>query len=258
MLNLKSNLRFVAAAAVMAVAQWTQAQEQPADSLPAPKPFARDIEMVRFVPKGQWITGVSVGYSQSSQNNYQFLILEGLNADTYSFKLSPLLMYAFADNLSAGGRFAYQRTRTRLDNASIVLDSSTSYDVEHLYMISHSYYGTAVFRNYLSLGRTTRFGMFNEVQLGVGGGQSKVESGTGLDFTGTYERSVSLDIGVAPGMLMFLNNYTAIECNVGVLGFNYNNVRSVTDRIHIANRTTKSANFRVNLFSIMFGCIFYI
>lgn len=220
--------------------------------------FSRDIKQVSFVPKGQWITGVSVSYSQSSQDNYQFLVIENLNGDTYTFKVSPMVMYAFRDNLAAGGRFAYSRQRTKLDNATVKLDSETTYDVDHLYSISHNYYGTGCFRNYLSLGDNTRFGLFNEVQLQIGGGQSKLENGTGVDFTGTFEKSFSLDVGLAPGLIMFLNNYSAIEVNVGVLGFSYNHTHSVTDRIYVADRNSKSANFRVNLFSITFGCTFYI
>lgn len=234
--------------ALFAPCQYTVAQEQ----------FKRDIESTSFVPKGQWITGISVSYSQSSQDNYQFLVFENLNGDTYSFKVSPMVMYAFQDNLAAGGRFAYSRTRTKLDAASVVLGSETSYDVDHLYSISHNYYGTACFRNYLSLGRSTRFGLFNEVQLQLGGGQSKIEKGSGIDFTGTFEKNFSLDVGLAPGLVMFLNNYSAIEVNVGVLGFSYNHTRSVTDQIYVANRHYKTANFRVNLFSITFGCTFYI
>lgn len=220
--------------------------------------FKRDVETTSFVPKGQWICGVSVNYSQSSQDNYQFLVVENLNGDTYSFKVSPMVMYAFKDNLAAGLRVAYSRQRTRLDEASIVLDSETSYDVDHLYSISHNYYATACFRNYLSFGNNTRFGLFNEVQLQLGGGRSILENGTGLDFTGTFEKSTSIDVGLAPGLVMFLNNYSAIEVNVGVLGFSYNHTRSVTDQIYIANRSMKQANFKINLFSITFGCTFYI
>jgi hypothetical protein len=83
-------------------------------------------------------------------------------------------------------------------------------------------------------------------------------NGTGEDLTGTYERTFSLNVGLAPGMCVFLNNYSAIEVNVGVLGFNYSHTRSVTDQVQIANRTSKSANFKVNLFSISFGVAFYI
>ena len=220
--------------------------------------FKRELEQVSFVPKGEWMAGVSVSYSQSDQSNYQFLIVENLNGDTYSFKVSPTLMYCFKDNLTAGGRFSYTRQRTRLSSADIVLGSDVEYDIDNLYSISHNYFGTAVFRTYLSLGRSTRFGLFNEVQLQIGGGQSKLVSGTGNSLTGTYERNFQCNVGLAPGLSVFLSNYSALEVNVGVLGFNYNHTHSITDQIYVANRQTRQANFKVNLFSITFGVMFYI
>lgn len=220
--------------------------------------FHRQVDQVCFVPKGAWVGGVSVGYSQSDQKKYQFLVIENLNGDTYSFKLSPTVMYCFKDNLTIGGRFSYNRQRTRLESADIVLGEGTSYGVDHLYSISHQYYGTVVFRNYLSLGRNTRFGLFNEVQMQIGGGQSKICTGVGNALTGTYERMVNVNVGLAPGLSVFLSNYSAIEVNVGVLGFGYNYTKSYTDQIYIAHRRTKSANFNVNLFSITFGVMFYI
>ena len=224
----------------------------------AQEAFKRNLEQVSFVPKGAWVAGVSVSYSQSDQDNYQFLIFEKINGDSYTFKVSPTVMFCFKDNLTAGGRFAYSRQRTRLNTADIVLDSETDYDMSNLYSISHSYLGTALFRNYISLGRSTRFGLFTEVQLQMGGGQSKLCNGAGNDLTGTYERNFQFNVGVAPGLSVFLNNYSAIEVNVGVLGFNYNHTRSVTDQIYIANRHTQQANFKINLFSITFGVMFYI
>ena len=230
---------------------------QPADAA-AQKEFSRDLKQITFVPKGQWITGVSVSYSQSDQNNYQFLIVENLSGDTYAFKVSPMLMFAFQDNLAAGGRFAYERQRTRLDNVSFVLDSETDYTVDNLYSISHNFSGTMAMRYYISLGTSTRFGLFNEVQLQLGGGESKLCSGTGVDFTGTFQRNFNLNVGLSPGMVAFLNNYSAIEVNVGVLGFNYMHTKATTDRIYVANMNTKSANFKINLFSITFGVVYYI
>ena len=224
----------------------------------AQEPFKRGLEQISFVPKGQWITGVSVNYSQSNQDNYQFLIVEGINGDTYSFKVSPMLMYCFKDNLAAGGKFSYTRSRTRLDSGSVILDSETTYDADHLYAITSNYYGTATFRNYISLGSSMRFGMFNEVQLELGGGQSKISNGTGDDFTGTFERNFSLNVGLTPGFVMFLSNYSAIEVNIGELGFGYTDTKSTTDRIYVAHRSTKHANFKINLFSVSFGVVFYL
>lgn len=222
------------------------------------EPFKRGLEQHPFIPKGQWITGVSVSYTQSNQDNYQFFIIENLNGDTYSFKVSPMLMYAFHDNMAAGGRFAYARSLTRLRNATVVIDNETTYDVNNLYRLSHTYYGMAAFRNYISLGNNKRFGLFNELQMQFGGGESKLLNGVNEDLTGTFERNYSIDIGLAPGMCMFLNNYSAIEVNVGVLGFSYNSTKAITDQIYVSHRHYKAANFKVNLFSITFGVVFYL
>ena len=227
-------------------------------SLFAQEKFSRDIETIPFVPKGQWIGGVSVSYSQSDQDNYQFLVIENLSGDTYTFKVSPMLMFAFKDNLAVGGRFAYSRSRTRLSSGDVVLDSETDYDIDDLHSITQSYSGTFAFRQYLSLGRNTRFGLFNEVQLQLGGGQSKICKGVDDEFTGTYSRNFDLHVGLAPGLIVFLNNYSALEVNVGVLGFNYRHSRQITDQIYYAKMRSSSANFRVNLFSITFGMAFYI
>ncbi len=244
-------VRFILASVVLAVGLL------PCEAL-AQEAFSRKIQQVTFVPKGAWIGGVSVSYSQSKEDNYQFLIFEGIDGDSYSFKVSPTVMFCFKDNMAAGGRFSYQRQRTCIDKGDLVLDSETSYNVDNLYSISHTYLGTAIFRNYLSLGRSTRFGLFYEIQAQAGGGQSKIINGSGQDITGTYERNIKLNVGVAPGLSVFLNNYSAIEVNVGVLGFNYNHTTSVTDQIYIANRHTSQANFKINLFSITFGVMFYI
>ena len=153
----------------------TRAQEQ----------FKRGLEQFSFIPRGQWITGVSVSFSQSSSDNYQFLVVEGLNSDSYTFKVSPMVMYCFKDNLAAGGRVAYKRTLMRVDKARFVLASDTDYNIDNLYSLSHSYSGMAAFRNYISFGNNKRFGMFNEVQLQIGGSQSKLCNGSGEDLTGT-------------------------------------------------------------------------
>ncbi len=220
--------------------------------------FEPDFESVDFVPKGQWITGVSVSYSQSDQKNYQFLILQGVNGDTYSFKIAPMLLYAFKNDMAAGGKFSYNRNLTKLESADIVLDPETSYNVDHLYRLAHSYSGMAVLRNYFSLGKSKRFGMFTEVQFELGGGQAKLMSGTGEDLTGNYERNFNIGVGVAPGLCVFLNNFSALEVNVGVLGFDYNYTRTLTDQIYEAHRKTSMANFKINLFSITFGVAFYL
>lgn len=222
-------------------------------------PFDRGMkEKTVFVPKGEWIAGVSVSYTAEKLDNYKFLIVEDLSGRGYTFKVSPMCMYAFAADLAAGGRFSYSRSLIKLDKASVKLASDMGYDLDHLYSLSHSYGGTLLFRNYIALGNSTRFGIFNEVQLQLSGGQSKLATGVGESLSGTYSRSFSCNIGVTPGLIMFLNNYSAIEVNIGVLGFNFTDRKMITDQIYMANLKRRSANFKINLFSITFGTVFYI
>lgn len=220
--------------------------------------FKREIESVDFIPKGQWIFGLSVSYTQSNQDKYQFLILEGITGNTYSFKISPMVMFTVAPDLALGGRFSYARSLTKVANADIILDAETDYTFDHLYRLSHNYYGAILMRNYFSIGRSKRFGFFNEVQLQMGGGQTKLTTGLGQDLTGTYERNFSLNVGLAPGLCVFLSNYSALEVNVGLLGFNYTDTKAIKDQIYVSHRNSKSANFRINLFSITFGVSFYL
>lgn len=220
--------------------------------------FKRDIKSTVFVPKGQWVTGLSFNYSQSTQNDYQFLIVEDLSGDTYSFKITPMVCYIFKDDMGVGGKFGYSRNLTKLESANVVFDSETNFNMNNLYSLSHNYYGMAIFRNYFSLGSSKRFGFFNEMQLQIGGGQSKLMQGKGTEIVGAYESNFSVDVGLAPGMIMFLNNYTALEVNIGVLGFSYTKTKQLNNQIYESNRDSKSANFRINLFSVAFGVAFYL
>ena len=224
----------------------------------AQEEFEHEIESTVFVPKGQWVGGISVSYSQSTQNNYQFFVLEHLKGDTYSFRVSPMACYIFKDDMGAGARFAYTRSLTKLESADIVLDSETEVNMENLYRLSHNYYVTGIFRNYLSLSSSKRFGFFNELQLQLGGGQSKLMQGKGSALSGNYERNFNLDVGIAPGLVIFLNNYSAVEVQVGVLGFSMTDTKTITDQVYVARRKSMAANFYINLFSINFGVAFYL
>ena len=115
-----------------------------------------------------------------------------------------------------------------------------------------------VLRNYISIGDNMRFGLFNETQLVVGGSQSKLASGTGESLSGTYETGFTLGLNIAPGITAFLNDFIAVEVNVGILGVQYNSSHQITDQIYEGNTHTTSASFQINLFSLGLGLAFYI
>lgn len=220
--------------------------------------FKRNIEFKTFVPKGQWIVGSSLSYSEHNEKNYQFLIVEGLNSDGYRFNVSPMFSYAFKDNMTVGARILYGRSLFKLDDVSVVIDDQTNLDLSGLYELQHSYSGLATLRNYISLGNSKRFALFNETRLGFGGSRAKILNRSTGKNTGTYKTSTDISFGIAPGIVAFVNNIMAVEVNIGVLGLEFNRVKQIHDQVETSERTSSFANFKINLFSIEMGIAFYL
>lgn len=211
-----------------------------------------------FVPKGQWIVGTSVSYSEHTEENYQFLVIDKFNSDGYTFKVSPLLVYGIKNNLALGGRFSYGRTLTRFDNVGFSLDDDLTIDLNDTYELTHSYSVMGIMRNYINLGSSKRFALYAETQLRFGGSQSKLVTKEGNEQTGTYSTSTDLGIGVSPGIVAFINNYTAVEVSVGVLGVDFSKTHQKRDQIYTGERSSSKANFHINIFSIGLGVAFYL
>lgn len=224
----------------------------------AQEDFRRGIERETFIPKGQWIGGLSVNFSHSDMDSYQFLVLEGLDGDTHSFKVQPTLLYAIKDDLAIGGKISYKRNRSRIDEAELVLGNDSNYDNENLYSISQGVTAMAVMRNYINLGHQKRFGLYTEEQLEFGYTESKISNGSGTDFTGNFARTYEVGVAIAPGILMFLNNYSALEFNIGLISFGYSYTKQITDQVIVAHIHSKTANLQLNIFSISFGVAFYL
>ena len=93
-----------------------------------------------FVPKGQWVFGGTASYSTHTNKSYQFLIIEGIDSKGYTFKISPMIAYAFRNNMALGGRFIYSRTLLKLDKAAINFgdaDSNVSLNAQDYYALQH-------------------------------------------------------------------------------------------------------------------------
>ncbi len=72
----------------------------------------------QFVPRGQWIFGASASYSTHTNKDYTFLVIEDINSDGYTFKVTPLIAYAIRDNMAIGVKFIYSRSLLRIDSGT--------------------------------------------------------------------------------------------------------------------------------------------
>lgn len=221
--------------------------------------YDRGIELKTFIPKGQWMVGTTFSYSEHVDDNFEFLsVLKDIKSDGYTFKVTPLVSYFIRDNISIGGRFAYSRSYTDLGNLSLELGDDLSFDVEDYKATSNTYTAAIFMRTYLNLGDSKRFGLFNEARVAYGYSESNSHSGTGVDISGMYQLKHNLNIGIAPGITCFINDFAAVEASISVAGLNFNWYDQTKDQVYKGKRTASSANFKINLLSIDLGIVFYL
>ena len=107
-----------------------------------------------FVPQGQWVAGINASFSTHSNNDYTFVVIEGINSEGHTLKVAPILAYAFRNNMVIGARFTYSRTYLRIDSGSIQLgDDDTGVDlkVDSYYSLKHTYEAALIWRQYIPL-----------------------------------------------------------------------------------------------------------
>ena len=212
-----------------------------------------------FVPKGQWVFGGTASYSTHTNTGYQFLVVEGIDSKGYTFKISPMIAYAFHNNMALGGRFIYSRTLLKLDKASINFgdeDSNVNLNVQDYYALQHSYQVAAIWRQYIPLGRNKRFALFNEMSLAGGGTEARFANGSPVK--GTYQTGYTFSLGISPGIIAFATNNMAVEVNVGVMGITFEHTEQVHNQVSVGERNLSQMNFKVNIFSIGLGVAFYL
>ncbi len=220
------------------------------------------------MPKGLWVAGINVSYSQQANNDYRVFIVDDMDLAVNSLNLSPMVHYVFANNQSIGVRFAYKRNKLDLQNLDIHLvpelksmlfgENSPRYKYQN-----HSYMGYLSYRYYVSLTQSKRFLIFNEVQAGFGGAEQREDTGWNDDKTGyragTFQKTFNFRLGLSPGATFFVTNVLAVEVQLGLLGYEYKKITQFgTELDERVTRKVNNISTRFDFLSIAFGTTFYL
>ncbi|MFI3304026.1 MAG: hypothetical protein SNF68_00125 [Rikenellaceae bacterium] len=211
-----------------------------------------------FVPKGQWIVGITASYSTHINDNYSFTLVKGINSEGYTVCASPIVAYSFRDNLSAGVRFEYGRSRLTIDSATLSIEGDVDpfeLDIVDYYALQNSYTAMAILRRYIPLGETNRFALFAEARLEVGGSRAKFAYDQPV--VGTFSEGYSVGFGVVPGIVAFATNNVAFEVTVGMLGVGYSYTEQIHNQVYTGEVESSNISFKLNLLSIGLGVAFY-
>ena len=223
-----------------------------------PKRIDREIQNSMFIPKGQWMFGGTVSYSEHDESNLNFLVLKDVEGVGYTFKVSPYVGYFIKDNIAVGARFTYNRTYLNMENFDLNLGEDFNINLSNLYYLQHKYEVSGLVRTYMPVGRSKIFGLFNEARLTYGYSTGKNSTGAGTEYDGTFEKLHHLQLGIAPGLTAFVTDWASVEVSVGVMGFNFKWQDQNTNQVESGSRRVSSGNFKFDLFSINIGMTFYL
>lgn len=220
--------------------------------------ISRDASKTVFIPKGQWMLGGQVAWNQWNNDNLNYLVLKDINFEGYTFSAGPYFGYFFANNMAVGGRFSYKRYFFNLGEFDLNLGDDFNIGLKDLYYLQHNYESTLFVRSYLPLGNSKIFGLFGEFQLNYIFAEGKNSTGRDETFTGVYEYTHNLEIGLGGGMVFFLADHVAAEVMLNVGGYRVKWGSQNTNNIEEGRITGSGANFKIDLFSIKFGVTYFL
>ncbi len=219
-----------------------------------------------FVPKGTVSFGLTASYnsydlgSAADDAGYKMLfsLLDGVSGNMTSCGIAPAVSYFIAENTSVGLRFDYSKSVLGLGSASLALGDLMSLDINDVNYLKQSYSGSLTLRHYMSIADSRRFAIFVEGRGTLGYAQSMNYQREGDDKYGTYQDIYKASLSLVPGVVCFVMDNAAFEVSVGVLGFDTQKVKQVTNQVEYSEMKSSGANFKINLLSVNFGMSFYI
>lgn len=220
-----------------------------------------------FIPKGLWMCGATVNYREWENENENLLVLKNLNMEGHIFSVSPYLGYFVANNLALGVRYNYSRYYFFLGDLDLNLGEDFNINLEDLYYLEHKHEASAFGRFYMPLFGSKIFGAFAEARLTYSHANGKNSTGrrdanvNTLD--GTYETVNKIQLGITPGLCVFVTDFAAVETSIGVLGVdyrwsNFKNVHPNKSEYEYGKSHSGGANFKFNIFTINIGMTFYL
>lgn len=188
-------------------------------------------------------------------DNYRFLLTDGVTSNGFNISAQPYYLYAFADDFAVGGSFVYRRKMLDAASAGISV-SDLSFSVKDLYSISNSWGFDAFVRKYLVLGTTGRFALFADMGLDMAFSQSRISDRREGLIVGTWQSGWNIGIGVKPGVSVFLTDSFSLQAGVGIFNIGFGNTRQVHNQVATGGRSGFGISYALDLLAVNIGLSF--
>lgn len=224
--------------------------------LPAPNygRYDRGLFNFLFIPKGQWMFGLTASYGEFNSDDVQILsLIKDFSFKGKIYSIQPTISYFFRSNQSMGLKLNYSRGIADLGGLSFDFDEDMSFKLSDISYYSETYTASVFYRNYVGLGADKRFAIFNEVDLAFGSGSSRFKRSYDGEVKDTKTLTSKWSLNFSPGLTMFIMDNVSFNVSFGVFGLHVTHDKQYTNGEDEGSRTSSGANFRFNLFNINFG-----
>lgn len=222
--------------------------------------FDRGLTNYLFIPKGEWICGLSVSYTgYNSKDNDLLLLIKDFNFTGSLFGIHPYVGYFISDNNCIGLQIGYSATNANLGNFSLNIIDDMNISLSDISFNMRNFSAGIFHRAYIGLTKSGQIGVFNETSLTFENGTSHFIRGneeTGIKDTKTVTNQVAL--GLNPGISVFILKNISANLSVGVLGLNYQSSKQYIDNVETGVYKTGGANFKINILNIKIGVTVHI
>lgn len=216
--------------------------------------FDRGLFNYLFIPRGIWQIGLTASYGEFSTSDLQILdLISDIDFNGKLWSIKPYFQYFFKSNLSVGLRLGYTQGRANIGAFNVDIDEDMSFNLHDIMYKSNSYSASFTFSQYLGIARKGRFGVFNEVELALSGGDSDFNRPFNGEMRRTHTTTFQAALNFSPGVCVYVLDQVSFNVSLGVFGLNIKHEKQKVNDEELGWRTTSGANFRFNIFNINFG-----
>lgn len=207
-----------------------------------------------FIPKGAWSFGLTASYGEFDSDDVSVLdVVKNFDFKGTMYSIKPTVSYFFSNNSSIGLKFNYTRGNGDLGRLKVDIEDDVNFDIRDVSYYSENVSLGVFYRHYVGLSRSKRFGVFNEVDLSFGSGQSRFKRSYDGELRDTRTNMITGALNFSPGVSVFIVDHAAFNISFGVFGIKYLHEKQKTNGVDEGSRTSSGANFKFNIFNINFG-----
>ena len=227
--------------------------------LPTTRRIDRNINLNKFVYKGEWMLGIAASYGTLDVSDTDLMLLfDNIDFGLRRAAVMPYVAYSYRDNQAVGLRFGYEYLQGDLGNLELNLGSAAdiSFGLGDIGLKNESYAWSIFHRYFFGFDRRGIVGAILESELLFKTGTSSFYMGAGDDRKYSMSKNFAAKLNLNPGLAVYVFPQVCVTVTVGIGSLYYNNIRQYDAvGVETGRRDHSALKFKLNIANIQIGVV---